>query len=110
MEQQISSETQVALTASVAVDDRRPAQRPALTGRGREQISNDEAVARSSQNTQCFICSRIYFDQDLQKCPNCNSSSLQHYTNDDLIHFARGTVGARVGLPAWFQEGKQVPR
>ena len=82
--QQITSETQVALRLTVTVDGRRPIRRRELTGRDCEQLSNNTSATRSSQNTQCFICSRIYFDQSLDRCPHCNSDSLQHYTTADL--------------------------
>jgi hypothetical protein len=50
--------------------------------------SRETECENSDRSTQCFICSRIYFDQNLSKCPHCNSDSLQHYTTADLNHFA----------------------
>jgi len=52
--------------------------------RVRRNPSSVTERASSDRSTQCFNCSRIYFDQDLAKCPNCNSVSLQHYTTADL--------------------------
>ena len=57
--------------------------------RGPSRETECQSCARS---TQCFICSRIYFDQNLSKCPHCNSDSLQHYRTTDLNHFEHGGV------------------
>ena len=108
--QQITSEMQVALRLTVTVDGRRPIRRRELTGRDCEQLSNNTSATRSSQNTQCFICSRIYFDQSLQRCPHCNSDSLQHYTTDDLNHFARDPAGKSFGARTWIKDEEQVLR
>jgi hypothetical protein len=102
--QEIATETREALRVTVTVDGRRPAQRRELTRRDYEQLSNTTSAARSSPNTQCFICSRIYFDQSLQRCPHCNSESLQHYTTDDLNHFARDPLRKPFGADAWIEE------
>jgi len=56
--------------------------------RARRNPSRVTESGSSDRSTQCFNCSRIYFDQDLSKCPNCNSVSLQHYTTADLNYFA----------------------
>lgn len=58
----------------------------------RRESSRGTESRNSDRSTQCFICSRIYFDQQFSKCPNCNSSSLQHYTTADLDHFAHNGV------------------
>jgi hypothetical protein len=90
--QQIASETLEALRVTVTVEGPRPVRRRELTGRDCEQLSNNSSAPRSPQNTQCFMCSRIYFDQSLSTCPHCNSDSLQHYSTADLNHFARDPV------------------
>lgn len=59
----------------------------------RRHPSREAECIASDRSTQCFTCSRIYFDKDLSKCPNCNSDSLQHYTTADLNHFVHN--GAR---------------
>jgi hypothetical protein len=87
--QETQSETKAAPGAMVIGD--RPIYGRGLWGSDRQQVP-DIVAARPRQNTQCFICSRIYFDQTLRKCPHCNSDSLQHYTTDDLNHFARDPV------------------
>jgi len=107
--QQITSETQAALKVTGAVGGRRSSQWRESTGRKCEQMSNSNLFAtRSCQSTQCFICSRIYFDQSLRKCPHCNSNSVQHFTTDDLSHFARGPVQEPFGGATRLQEEEQV--
>lgn len=102
--QQIETETREALRVTFTVDTRRPTQRRELTGRDCEQLSNNTSATRSSANTQCFICSRIYFDQSLHRCPHCNSESLQHYTTDDLNLFARDSAKKSFGVGAWIKD------
>ena len=60
--------------------------------RARCDSSRETERETPDRSTQCFICSRIYFDKDLSKCPNCNSDSLQHYTTADLNHFVHNGV------------------
>ncbi len=36
------------------------------------------------QHTECFTCSRFYFNELVQRCPCCGSESIQHYSTDDL--------------------------
>jgi hypothetical protein len=102
--QQIASERREALRLPVTVDGRRPTQTRELPGRDCEPPSNNTSATRSSANTQCFICSRIYFDQSLQRCPHCNSESLQHYTSDDLNLFARDSAKKSFGVGAWIKD------
>jgi hypothetical protein len=102
--QQVASETREALRLPVTVDSRRPTQTRELPGRDCQRQSNNSSTTRSSQNTQCFICSRIYFDQNLQKCPHCNSKSLQHYTTDDLNQFARDPARKSFGVGTWIKD------
>jgi len=63
-------------------------------------VSND---AGSWRSVQCFICSRIYFDQSLSRCPHCNSDSLQHYKTADLNYFARQRIQESFGAGAVMQ-------
>ena len=58
----------------------------------RRHPSRDAECANSDRSTQCFMCSRIYFDKDLYKCPICNSDSLQQYTTADLNHFVHNAA------------------
>lgn len=60
--------------------------------RVRRKPSRETEAERSDRSTQCFVCSRIYFDQDLSKCPHCNSDSLQHYATSDLKNLAHSGV------------------
>ena len=108
--QELATETREALRITVTVHDRRPIRRRELTRRDCEQLSNNTSAARSPQNTQCFTCSRIYFGQSLQRCPHCNSDSLQHYTTDDLNHFARDPVRAPFGVSTWIKDDEQALR
>jgi hypothetical protein len=108
--QQIASERREALRLPVTVDGRRPAQTRELPDQDCQQPSNNSSTTRSSQNTQCFICSRIYFDQNLRKCPHCNNESLQHYTTDDLNRFARDPVRKAFGVGTWMKDEEQVLR
>lgn len=102
--QEVVTETREALRLPVTVDGRRSTEMRELTGRDCEQMSNNTSTTRSSQNTQCFICSRIYFDQSLQRCPHCNSESLQHFTNDDLNQFARDPARKSFGVGPWIKD------
>lgn len=90
--QQVTSEMPAAVSVILPADFQRPAQGHELPGLDREQISNRVSPAQSSQNTQCFICSRIYFGQRLHRCPRCNSDSVLHFPTADLDHFARDPV------------------
>jgi predicted Zn-ribbon and HTH transcriptional regulator len=58
----------------------------------RRHPSRETEYVAPDRSTQCFNCSRIYFDQALSRCPHCNSDSLQHYTTADLNHFAHNGV------------------
>ena len=60
--------------------------------RARRKPSREKEPDRSDRSTQCFVCSRIYFDQTLSKCPHCNGDSLQHYATSDLKHLAHSGV------------------
>lgn len=102
--QEIATETPEALRATVTVDARRPIPGQELTDRHREELSNNTSVVRSSQNTQCFTCSRIYFDQSLERCPHCNSESLRHYATDDLNYFARDPGRKPCGADTWIKD------
>ena len=102
--QEMATETREALRLPVTVDGRRSTETREPTGRDCERMSNNTSATRSSQNTQCFICSRIYFDQSLQRCPHCNSESLQHYTNDDLNQFARDPAKKSFGFGVWIKD------
>lgn len=59
----------------------------------KEDCTDTSGTAGGCYAVQCFICSRIYFDQKLSRCPRCKSDSLQHYTTADLNYFARDRVG-----------------
>jgi len=102
--QQIASETREAPRVTVTVDGPRPVRKRGLTSRDFEQLSKNSSAARSSQSTQCFVCSRIYFDQSLQRCPHCNSESLQYYTTDDLNQFARDPIRKPLEPVTWIKD------
>ena len=86
---QATSEMAVILSLILRTDDDRAAERQEITDQDCEQMLKDAFATRSYQSTQCFVCSRIYFDQTLKKCPHCSSESLHHYTTADLVHFVR---------------------
>lgn len=46
----------------------------------------------SERSTQCFMCSRIYFGEDLRQCPRCGSRSVECYKTGDFAHFARNSA------------------
>jgi hypothetical protein len=54
-------------------------------------------------HTQCFVCSRIFFDVLLEQCPRCSSRSLRHYTSGELNMFARP------GFPAMY-DGREISK
>ena len=60
--------------------------------RARREPSRETEGENPDRSTQCFVCSRIYFDQNLSKCPHCHSDSLQHYATSDLGHFCASGV------------------
>lgn len=101
------SETEVTLRGTLAADGRRPIHRRGLAGRDCRQMPNDVLAPRTCENTQCFMCSRIYFDQSLSKCPHCNSDSLQHYATADLNYFARDPVKAPFRAGTLIEKGEQ---
>lgn len=86
---QTASEMATILSVILRTDSDRAADAQELTAQDCEQMLKDAFATRSYQSTQCFVCSRIYFDQTLQKCPHCSSESLHHYTTADLVHFVR---------------------
>lgn len=61
-------------------------------------------------STQCFMCSRIYFGQDLRRCPHCGSNSVACYTPDDFSHFGRNSTANLFDVPALQQAEIQVHR
>ena len=91
--QQATSEIAAILSLILRTDGDRASARQELTDQDCEQMLNDAFAMRSYQSTQCFLCSRIYFDQTLQKCPHCDSESLHYYTTADLVHFVRDPTG-----------------
>ena len=58
----------------------------------RREPSRETEDENPDRSTQCFTCSRIYFDQNLSRCPHCHSDSLQYYANSDLSHFCASGV------------------
>jgi hypothetical protein len=90
--QQATSETQAAVGVIVEAGSRQPIYNRKPARQNCEQASDDAFARRLCQNTQCFMCSRIYFGQRLRKCPHCNSESVHHYATVDLNLFARDTV------------------
>jgi ribosomal protein L37E len=39
---------------------------------------------RIKKHTECFSCSRIYFDRLLPSCPHCGSAMVRHYNSEEL--------------------------
>jgi hypothetical protein len=72
---------------------------------GKEEDCKGIPGASACHHTvQCFICSRIYFDQTLSRCPRCNSDSLQHYTTADLNYLVRDRIRESFGVSAVIQD------
>lgn len=107
---QLASEIQVSVSVIVAADARPPAEGREPSSLGREPISKHASPAQSSDNTQCFICSRLYFGQHLQRCPHCNSESLLYFPTADLDHFARDPVSRPSASNRWVELEEQVLR
>ncbi|MGA8554373.1 MAG: hypothetical protein WB630_08135 [Candidatus Acidiferrales bacterium] len=64
-----------------------------VTTPAREDCEDASGAVAGHYTVQCFICSRIYFDQEFLRCPRCRSDSLQHYRTADLNYFARDRIG-----------------
>lgn len=90
--QQATSETQAAVSVTVETRSRRPIHNRRPARENCEQASDNAFTRRLCQNTQCFMCSRIYFGQSLRKCPHCNSGSVHHFATVDLNLLARDPV------------------
>jgi hypothetical protein len=43
------------------------------------------------KHTECFSCSRIYFDRLLPTCPHCGSAVVRHYNSEELNCFSHGS-------------------
>src|SRR4029077_4692802 len=43
------------------------------------------------KHTECFSCSRIYFDRLLPSCPHCGCAMVRHYNSEELNYFSHGS-------------------
>jgi hypothetical protein len=43
------------------------------------------------KHTECFSCSRIYFDRLLPSCPHCGSAMVRHYNSEELNFFSHSS-------------------
>jgi hypothetical protein len=43
------------------------------------------------KHTECFGCSRIYFDRLLPSCPHCGSAMVRHYNPEELNYLSHGS-------------------
>lgn len=62
--------------------------------------SNDQQGPRRSKaghrpkrkkHTECFTCSRIYFDLLLPLCPRCGSATVRHYDPEELNYLSHNS-------------------
>ncbi len=56
----------------------------ALTRSG--SITNTRELKK---HTECFNCSRTYFDRFFEACPHCGSDSVLHYSSEEMNYFCR---------------------
>jgi hypothetical protein len=43
------------------------------------------------KHTECFSCSRIYFDRFLPSCPHCGSAMVRHYNPEELHYLSHSS-------------------
>lgn len=64
--------------------DRQGLRRPKGTHRPRRNPRRGHI----KKHTECFSCSRIYFDSLLPSCPHCGSTMVRHYNSEELIYLS----------------------
>src|SRR5207248_5476160 len=87
----------------VNVLTQRTRQRAVLTPGGVRPIRRRIVWGDPKQHTECFMCSRIFFDMFLEQCPRCGSRSLRQYTSGEFNTFARP---ADVSMHVAHEEGR----
>jgi hypothetical protein len=56
--------------------------------KGAHRPKRNPKHGRFKKHTQCFSCSRIYFDRLLPSCPHCGSAMVRHYNSEELTYFS----------------------
>ena len=51
--------------------------------------SGPKRRGRTKRHTECFSCSRIFFDRLLAECPHCGSAMVRHYSSEELNYLSQ---------------------
>ncbi len=69
--------------------------RPTNCSNDRQGVRRSESAHRRNpmrgnikKHTECFSCSRIYFDRLLPSCPHCGSAMVRHYNSEELNYLS----------------------
>jgi len=74
--------------------------RPTNCSNDRQELRRSKSAHRpkrrpkrgyTKKHTECFSCSRIYFDRLLASCPHCGSATVRHYNSEELNYFSHGS-------------------
>jgi hypothetical protein len=53
------------------------------------KLGIDRSTRKITTHTECFTCSRIYFDRPFDSCPHCGRTTARHYDSEDLNYFTQ---------------------
>jgi hypothetical protein len=56
--------------------------------KGTHRPKRDPKHGHIKKHTECFSCSRIYFDRLLPSCPHCGSAMVRHYKSEELNYLS----------------------
>jgi hypothetical protein len=56
--------------------------------KGAHQPKRNPKRGHIKKHTECFSCSRIYFDRLLPSCPHCGSAMVRHYNSEELNYLS----------------------
>src|SRR6266566_888575 len=70
------------------------------------KIGIDRSTRKITTHTECFTCSRIFFDRLFDSCPHCGRTTARHYYSEDLNYF---TQKSRVGQPLYRRSQSRLP-
>jgi len=54
-----------------------------------DQINSMTNTRQLKKHTECFNCSRTYFDRFFEACPHCGRDSVLHYSSEEMNYFCR---------------------
>jgi len=54
-----------------------------------DQVNSMTNTRQLKKHTECFNCSRTYFDRFFEACPHCGSDSVLHYSSEEMNYFCR---------------------